>query len=422
MNAGEKKSGSSFASAEKNKSRRLRRYGSDTDSSISRGVVDGQCVGACCKELLNRLNNRRPSLRFVDGLAQPRAAGNSMSEPGSKLLHLAGCVRKFLIQQHRKIRANQVVAIQFRRLRVASAGRVFRDLAKNPRIRRRGAANHHRIAMRLGHQRACIFRRANIAVPNHRNRHRLLDGANPFPPRLAGVALFAGARMQRHSIQSARLRQPRQLHAHNAVIVPSHAKLHRERNRHRRSHPLKDARNQRQVAQQSTAAVAAHNPFRRASQVQIHNVEARIFHNARRLRQCLWIGAEQLRRDRMLVFVVGQVPLALRFAHARQAVRRCKFRHDQPAAGLLIAHAGFNASRKNPPPRFLIRLPIMEHTRVADESAEHRIRHAGHGRQHRRRRNRNRPDLQRRRNANACSGIACSAGLSQCFFIASRLL
>ena len=101
----------------------------------------------------------------------------------------------------------------------------------------------------------------------------------------------------------------------------------------------------------------------------------------------------------MLVFVVGQVPFALRFAHARQAVRGGELRHDQPAARLLIGHARFNPIGKIGRRAFRSSA-LMEQTRIANESAKHRVRHARHRRQYRRRRNRNGADLQRRGNAN----------------------
>ena len=70
--------------------------------------------------------------------------------------------------------------------------RVLSDLSEDPRIRWRRPPNHHRIAVcRIDHRRR-IFRRANIPVPNHRNRQ-----PQPSPPRctphrgLPGIPILA---------------------------------------------------------------------------------------------------------------------------------------------------------------------------------------------------------------------------------------
>ena len=68
--------------------------------------------------------------------------------------------------------------------------------------------------------------------------------------------------------------------------------------------------NRRQIAQQSRAAIALHHFLRRATQVQIHQIESQVLDNPSRLRHRLGIAAKKLRRNRMLVLVEMQIALA----------------------------------------------------------------------------------------------------------------
>ena len=62
------------------------------------------------------------------------------------------------------------------------------------------------------------------------------------------------------------------------------------------------------------------------------------YHDPRRFGQRLRIRPEQLRPDRMLVLVKGQVPPPLGLPHPAQPVRRRKLRHQQPAPGLGVCN------------------------------------------------------------------------------------
>src|SRR5207244_7748977 len=70
---------------------------------------------------------------------------------------------------------------------------VLLDLAENPGIGRCRAADHDRITSGLGDHGAGVFRRADIAVADHGNFYRILDGGDPIPAGLAAVALLASA-------------------------------------------------------------------------------------------------------------------------------------------------------------------------------------------------------------------------------------
>ena len=84
----------------------------------------------------------------------------------------------------------------------------------------------------------------------------------------------------------------------------------------------------------------AHHPLGRAAQIQVHQVEAGLLHNPRRLGQRLGIGAEELRADGVLVVVEGQIALALGLPHPRQPIGRGELGHQQPAARLRVGHGG----------------------------------------------------------------------------------
>ena len=99
---------------------------------------------------------------------------------------------------------------------------------------------------------------------------------------------------------------------------------------------LKMRLDQRQVAQQAGAAVAGDDALGRAAEVEVDEVEAGVLDDARGVGQRLGVRAEELRRDGVLVVVVGEVALALGLAHAREAVGRGELGHDEAAAGLLV--------------------------------------------------------------------------------------
>ncbi len=98
----------------------------------------------------------------------------------------------------------------------------------------------------------------------------------------------------------------------------------------------KDLADLRQIAQQARPAIASHHALRRAAQVQVDGVKARILHDPRSLGQRLRIRSEQLRPDGMLIVVERQIAPPLRLPHPRKPVRRSELRHQQPAPRLRI--------------------------------------------------------------------------------------
>ena len=245
-----------------------------------------------------------------------------------------------------KVRANHAVAVFHRGPLVAAGGRVLRNLAKDPGVGRRGAADHHAVAASFGHHRRRSLRSADVAVADHRNLHRLLHAGDPLPARLPAIALFARAGMQRHGVQPLGFGHARQLQANNVGVVPAQAELHRERNLHRLAHGLENLFDPRQIAQQARAAVGADDLLGGAAEIEIDQVEAAFLNDASGLSQRFWVGAEELRADGMFVLVEGEVAAALGLAHAAETVGGGEHGNQQAAAGLGVGDGvvdGFRA-------------------------------------------------------------------------------
>ena len=85
---------------------------------------------------------------------------------------------------------------------------------------------------------------------------------------------------------------------------------------------FEDGLDQREVAQQAAAAVAVDDALGGAAEVEVDEVEAGVLADAGAVGQRVGIGAEDLRGDRVLVLVVGEVALALGLAHAARGRRR----------------------------------------------------------------------------------------------------
>src|SRR5580704_12535930 len=80
---------------------------------------------------------------------------------------------------------------------------VLFDLAENPGIRRRHAADHDCIASSLRDHGAGVLRRADVAIADHRNLYRILDGGDPFPASLTAITHLASAGVQSDRGQTA---------------------------------------------------------------------------------------------------------------------------------------------------------------------------------------------------------------------------
>ncbi len=109
---------------------------------------------------------------------------------------------------------------------------------------------------------------------------------------------------------------------------------------------------QRHVAQQAGAA-ALDNFFGGAAEIDVHGVVAKVFDHAGGFGHDFRAGTEELRGDGMLVFLEIKIAQSL-FCAAGDSFGAGEFGHEQAAAA-----------------------------EAADHAAEERVRHAGHGGEHR---------------------------------------
>ena len=188
---------------------------------------------------------------MINRATQRGAAGHAVREPGDKLFHLARRAVHIFFHQHLEIGPDHLVTIAFRRLIVAASVGKLANLAEDPGIGRGGTADHHGITLCLRHHGDRIFRRANIAVADHRNLHGVFHRSNPFPASVAAVSLLACAGVESYRIQAAIFSHARQLNGDDVAIIPAQAEFHREWNLHGRAHRFKDRTDHRQVFQQA---------------------------------------------------------------------------------------------------------------------------------------------------------------------------
>ena len=100
------------------------------------------------------------------------------------------------------------------------------------------------------------------------------------PIGLAAITLLAGAGMQRDGLQAAIFRQPRHLHGDQFAIVPAGAVFQSERNVDGGAHLAQEPFDQRQIAEQTGAAVALHYFIHGAAEIDVEDVEAEVLADA----------------------------------------------------------------------------------------------------------------------------------------------
>ena len=199
-----------------------------------------------------------------------------MGEIRGELLHLSHCIGRLMLQEHGVIAAHDFIAGLFRRRFVAAGGEVIRNLAEDPGIGRRRAADHHRVAAGFLHHANRVLRRKDIAVADDRDLHRGLHFGDAGPIGMTAIALLARARVQRDGRQAAVFGQLGHLHVDQFLVVPSGAEFHRQRNGNGRLHGAQKSFDQRQIAQQAGTAIAPDHFLHRAAEVDIDVIEAQI--------------------------------------------------------------------------------------------------------------------------------------------------
>ena len=212
----------------------------------------------------------------------------------------------FAILRHRRI---QVALLAAEEARI--------HLGQQHRIVIGGAAQHH--AVDMAQMLVRLFQRLDAAIDQDgeagsfvlhaidqaviQRRHvAVFLGRQAFQPRFAGMN-----REHRHAGSSAGIDQRTQGSFRILVVHPD-AALHRDRNGNCSAHCGDTLRHQRRLPHKTSAEPPRLHPVRRAADIQVHFVIAKIGGNARRLRQLARIAAAQLQRQRMFAAVKRQQP------------------------------------------------------------------------------------------------------------------
>ena len=146
--------------------------------------------------------------------------------------------------------------------------------------------------------------------------------------------------------------------------------------------------------------IASHHPLRRTPQIQIHHIEPGILANPRRVRHRLRIRPKQLRRDRMLILVVRQIPLPLRLPHPAEspsAEVNSVIISPHPDCWFVVKVSTLGTTSLTTTHRICTSIFDRKHARILDKPPKNRIRHPGHRSQHRSRFHPHRPNLKRSR-------------------------
>ena len=158
------------------------------------------------------------------------------------------------------------------------------DLAGQPRLALRAAADHDGVGARHFERGHGLLERCDIAVDDERNADRIPDGAHRAPVGLALVELAARAAMHRNQLHAGGLRAARQFRRVERAIVPAEPHLQRHRHFHRRYRRLDQPQGVVEIAHQRRAGLAAGHVARRTAHVDIDDVGAGGFGDPRALR------------------------------------------------------------------------------------------------------------------------------------------
>ena len=165
------------------------------------------------------------------------------------------------------------------------------QLADEPRVAERRAAQHHAVDAAGAHLRERIARIAEIAVADHRNVDRAFERRDVRPIRLAPVELLRGARMQRHGLDAHVLRALRDVDVDEIRFRPAEPHLHRDGTVDGRDDGAHDRLAPAGVAQTRAPALGFRHLGRRTAEIDVDDVGAAFAHQPRRLRHDLRIVA-----------------------------------------------------------------------------------------------------------------------------------
>ena len=242
----------------------------------------------------------------------------------------SGQLRHVFAQHVKVFEQHRALVIKRWKKNVAAGNGVF-NLAKDPRIGHRAAANQDSIAAGLAKSSERLFDRSHIAAPRDRHAHVFLDRAHQIPIREAAIALLFRAAMQGDVLDATGFREFCGLDGIDRAVRVAGANLDRQRNRNRFLDLFQNRFQSRQIAQQSRATAVLHDFRRRAAAVYIQNIRSDFLGHLGGHAHALRLRAEDLHRKRALVLI--ETHLAFRFwIITRQAFDRDEFGNSQANA------------------------------------------------------------------------------------------
>ena len=115
---------------------------------------------------------------------------------------------------------------------------------ENPGISQAAPADHHKVRAGMREDARHVLGRKDVPIGRNRDGDRLLDRADNIPVGCAAILLAARAAVDGYHIGSGLLAQAGKLHAVDALRVPAHAELDRDRHGHGLLDRRDDARGQ----------------------------------------------------------------------------------------------------------------------------------------------------------------------------------
>src|SRR5262249_19346443 len=152
--------------------------------------------------------------------------------------------------QHVKVLKQDTALVFERRLKYFAAVHSVLDLAKDPGVGHRAAANQHAVAAGLTKASERAFNGRHIAAARHGHFHYFFYLPHQVPVGKTTITLFLRASMQRDVLSAASLSQFRGLDGVDRVVVIAGANLDSERDRDRLFYFLENGLESRIILQQ----------------------------------------------------------------------------------------------------------------------------------------------------------------------------
>ncbi len=177
-----------------------------------------------------------------------------------------------------------------------AGGQIMGDLARKPRTAIGTAPDHGAVRARQAQHLGGVLEGIDVAIADHRDRHRFLDLADEAPVGMAVIELVAGAAMHGDHLHAGILGDARQGRRVAAVHVPAGAHLQRHRQVDRLDHRRDDVAGQLLVAHQRRAGIAIDHLLHRTAHIDVDDRGAAVLVELGGFRHHLGLAAGQLNR------------------------------------------------------------------------------------------------------------------------------